>query len=63
MQSFKDIGNIYENFFSDAEEDENSAPVSVQTLLEGEHLKEWQQIGFGCDAESKGDIRPNFSGA
>ena len=49
MQSFQDIENMYENFFSGAEEDEISAPISVQTLLEGENLQEWQWIGFGSD--------------
>ena len=49
MQSFQEIDNIYENFFSDAEEDKISAPISVQTLLEGENIKEWQRIGFGSD--------------
>ena len=49
MQSFQEIDNIYENYFSDAEEDEISAPISVQTLLEGENIKEWQRIGFGLD--------------
>ena len=55
MQSLEDIDNIYEDFFSDIEDDESNAPVTVQRLLEPENLKEWQRIGFGSAFEVKVD--------
>ena len=55
MQSLEDIDNIYEDFFSDIEDDESNAPVSVQRLLEPENMKEWQRIGFGSAFEVKVD--------
>ena len=55
MQSLEDIDNIYKDFFSDIEDDESNAPVTVQRLLEPENLKEWQRIGFGSAFEVKVD--------
>jgi len=49
MQTFEDIDTIYQNFFSENEEDEEMAPVSVQRLLEGENLKAWEPVSLNTD--------------
>ena len=49
METFEAIGNIYQDFFSDNEDDEDMAPVSVQRLLEGENLKAWEPVSLNSD--------------
>ena len=49
METFEAIDNIYQDFFSDNEDDEDMAPVSVQRLLEGENLKAWEPVSLNSD--------------
>ena len=42
MQSYQDIDNIYQDFFSDQTEDEDAATPNVLRLIEGDNLKKWQ---------------------
>ena len=46
MQSYQDIEDIYQDFFSDQEEDEDVAIPNVLRLMEGDSLKEWRQVPF-----------------
>ena len=49
METFEAIDNIYQDFFSDNEDDEDMAPVSVQRLLEGKTLKAWEPVSLNSD--------------
>ena len=49
METFEAIDNIYQDFFSDNEDDEDMAPVSVQRLLEGKNLKAWEPVSLNSD--------------
>ena len=49
LETFEDIDTIYQHFFSENEEDEEMAPVSVQRLLEGENLKAWEPVSLNTD--------------
>ena len=43
METFEAIDNIYQDFFSDNEDDEDMAPVSVQ------NLKAWKPVSLNSD--------------
>jgi hypothetical protein len=49
METFEAIDNIYQDFFSDNEDDEDMAPASVQRLLEGKNLKAWEPVSLNSD--------------
>ena len=41
MQCYQDRDDIYQDFFSDQEEDEDVAFPNVLRSMEGDNLKEW----------------------
>ena len=52
MDTFKEIDTIYENFFSEAEEEEDDAPLSVMRLMETPSMRGWEPIPVASDAFS-----------